>query len=162
MEERALAYAENQNVVLQQFLGGGYDGSVFATDRKSAIKVLLQRELYEHERDVYCRLQQLRVTEVAGCAVPELLTFDDELWIVEMSIVSAPYVLDFAGARLNRPQEYPPEILREWRKEKRAQFGSDWKYVPRIVFAFEKLGIYLADLSPRNICLTGYQVPPPR
>lgn len=110
VEERALAYAKNQNVVFQQFLGGGYDVSVFATDRKSAIKVLLRRELYEYERDVYLRLQQLHVVEVAGCAVPELLTFDDELWIVEMSIDSAPYVLDFAGARLNRPQVYSPRF----------------------------------------------------
>lgn len=151
-----------KKVVLQQFLGGGYDGSVFATDRRSAINVLLRRELYECERDVYLRLQQLHVVEVAGCAVPELLRFDDELWMVKMSIVSAPYVLDFAGARLNRPQDYPPEILREWKREKRSQFGSDWKYIPRIVVGFEKLGIYLADLSPRNICLTGYQVPPGR
>ena len=156
-EGRAKAYAQNQEIELRRFLGGGYDGSVFATNRKSAIKALKHQALYERERDVYLRLQDQHVREIAGCDVPELIRFDDELWVVEMTIVSPPYVLDFAGAYLDRPHDYPPEIRREWEREKRLQFGADWKYVPRIVVAFERLGIFLADLNPRNICLTGYQ-----
>ena len=158
--ERAEAYALQQGIELQFPLGAGYDGNVFATDRPSAIKVLHWREQYEKERDVYVRLRQHEVQVVAGCHIPRLIEFDDSLLIVEMAIVSPPYVLDFAGAYLDRRPDFPPEVRRRWEREKRSQFGSDWKYVPRIVVAFERLGIYLADLNPRNICLTGYQVPP--
>ena len=158
--ERAEAYALQRGIKLQFLLGAGYDGTVFATDRPSAIKVLHWRPQYETERDVYVRLRQHQVQLVAGCHVPRLIEFDDPLWIVEMAIVSPPYVLDFAGVYLDRRPDFPPDVRRQWEREKRAQFGSDWKHVPRVVFAFERLGISLADLSPRNICLTGYHEPP--
>ena len=157
--ERSQSYARQQKIELLTHLGAGYDGSVFGTDRKSAIKVLNWRELYERERDVYLRLKQLQVETVAGCDVPQLIGFDDELWIIEMTTVSPPYVLDFAGAYLDQRPDFPIDVRRQWEREKRRQFGSDWKYVPRIVVAFERMGIYLADLNPRNICLTGYEEP---
>ncbi len=114
-------------------------------------------ELYERERDIYLRLQQHRVETIAGCQVPQLLGFDDQLWIIEMTIVSPAYALDFAGAYLDKKPDFPPEVRRQWELEKRIQFGADWKYVPRIVMAVERMGILLADLNPRNICLTGYE-----
>src|SRR5688572_29301858 len=132
-EERARTYAQNREVEIQRLLGAGYDGTVFATNRKSAIKVLKWPELYEHERNIYLRLQHHQVTDVAGCEVPQLLGYDDDLWIVEMTIVSPPYVLDFAGARLDETNDYPPDVRRQWEREKRSQFGSNWQYVPRIV-----------------------------
>jgi hypothetical protein len=42
--ERAQIYAENQNLKIEQFLGSGFDGSVFSTNRKSAIKALKWQE----------------------------------------------------------------------------------------------------------------------
>lgn len=161
-EERARAYAQNRELEIQRLLGAGYDGTVFATNRKSAIKALKWPELYEHERNIYLRLQQFQVIDVAGCAVPELLGYDDEMLIVEMTIVSPPYVLDFAGARLDHTNDYPPNIRRQWEREKRIQFGSNWQYVPRIVVAFQRMGIFLSDLNPGNVCLTGYKPPPDR
>ena len=155
--ERVQTYAQYHEIELQRFLGAGFDGTVFATNRKSAIKVFRWNELYERERNVYLRLRQHRVATLAGCHVPELITFDDTLRIVEMTIVSPPYVLDFAGARLVHRADFPEDIRRQWVREKRSQFGSSWKYIPRIVVAFERMGIYLSDLNPGNICLTGYK-----
>jgi hypothetical protein len=43
--ERAQIYAENQNLKIEQFLGSGFDGSVFSTNQKSAIKALKWQEL---------------------------------------------------------------------------------------------------------------------
>jgi hypothetical protein len=92
--ERAnLFAAENGRTLIGQ-LGYGYDGSVFATERQSAIKVLRFQRLYERERDVYLRLRSQSIVEVAGFAVPQLIHHDDRLWVVEMGIVSPPFVLD--------------------------------------------------------------------
>jgi hypothetical protein len=41
------------------------------------------------------------IVDVAGFAVPQLIHHDDRLWVVEMGIVSPPFVLDFAGAYLD-------------------------------------------------------------
>lgn len=130
------------------------DGTVFQTSRQSAVKILKWKELYERERDAYIRLRERAVHMVCDCNVPILLGFDDELWAVEMSIVSPPYVLDFAGAFVDQRREFPQEVLDEWAASKREQFGDQWPHVRRIVFAFEQLGIYLGDVNPNNIRLT--------
>ena len=134
--ERAQSYAHHRGIEIKYPLGAGCDGSVFATDRPSAIKVLNWQVHYHKERDVYLRLRQHKIQKIAGCHVPRLIDFDDELLIVEMAIVSPPYVLDFAGAYLDRRPDFPPEVMRRWRRDKREQFGADWPFVPRIVVAF--------------------------
>lgn len=89
-------------------LGFGWDGTVFATDRQSAIKVFQHERLYQRERDVYLRLQARQVTKILEFKVPRLMSFDNDLWVVEMTIVSPPFVLDFAGAYLDQKPDYPP------------------------------------------------------
>lgn len=103
-ERAELFAAENGRTLIGQ-LGYGYDGNVFATERQSAIKVLRFQRLYERERDVYLRLRSRSIIDVAGFAVPQLIHHDDRLWVVEMGIVSPPFVLDFAGAYLDRRAE---------------------------------------------------------
>lgn len=88
---------------------------------------------------------------VRGFAVPRLVRADDELWVIEMTIVKPPFVLDFAGAYLDTPPDYPEEVLDEWRAEKAEQFGDRWPEVQRVVRAFHQWGIYLADVKPGNI-----------
>jgi hypothetical protein len=41
--------------------------------------------------------------------------------VIEMTIVSRPFVLDFAGAYLDSPPEFSAEIWSEWEAEKRDQ-----------------------------------------
>ncbi len=106
-------------------LGYGYDGIVFATSRQSAIKVLRHDRLYFRERDVYLRLGQHSVSNVLGFSVPELLEYCDELLVVEIGIVSPPFVLDFAGAYLDTRPDFPDDVLEEWEAEKLEQFGED-------------------------------------
>ena len=97
-QKRAENYAEGRKKRLKQCLGWGYDGIVFETDTETAIKALRYRELYERERDVYIRLQDRAVENVLGFSIPKLVSFDNDLWVVEMGIVSPPCVLDFAAA----------------------------------------------------------------
>jgi hypothetical protein len=46
-------------------------------------------------------LKERGVEKICDCAVPELIGYDDELLIIEMTVVTTPYVLDFAGAYLD-------------------------------------------------------------
>lgn len=151
LERAKLFAAENGRNLIGQ-LGYGYDGSVFATERQSAIKVLRFQRLYQRERDVYLRLRTHSMVEVAGFAVPQLIQHDDRLWIVEMGIVSPPFVLDFAGAYLDKRPDYPDDIMEEWQADKLEQFGEErWPIVQNIMAHFARMGIYLADVKPGNI-----------
>lgn len=148
---RIRQYTDRYGCIAQDELGFGYDGIVFSTDRKSAIKALRFQPLFQRERDVYLRLKEHGVVEVLGFNVPRLLRFDDELFVIEMEIVSPPFVLDFAGAYLDTPPDYPEDVLEEWRAEKTEQFGERWPEVKRVMSEFRALGIFLADVKPGNI-----------
>ena len=124
---------------------------MYATDRQSAIKVFQHERLYQRERDVYLRLQSRGVVQILGFKIPRLMGYDEDLWIVEMTIVSPPFVLDFAGAYLDQKPDFPPEVMEEWREEKAEQFGERWSKVQALMWGFSKLGIYLADVKPGNI-----------
>ncbi|MEK6262742.1 MAG: hypothetical protein AABP62_29445 [Planctomycetota bacterium] len=149
--ERAHRYAAEHHIEIETELGFGFDGIVLSTNRQSAIKSFWHEPLYHRERDVYRRLTALHVTEIMGFKIPRLVQTDDLLWIVEMTIVSPPFVLDFAGAALDRRPQYPDDVLAEWQAEKAEQFGERWPTVRLIMSSFVGLGIYLADVKPGNI-----------
>lgn len=85
--------------------------------------------------------------------MPDIIGCDESLMVIEMTIVTPPFVLDFAGARLDSPPDYPPEVLEEWESEKEEQFEDDWPVVRSVMAEFESYGIFLCDLHPGNIRL---------
>jgi hypothetical protein len=132
---RAREYTERHDLVLGDQLGRGVHGIVFAAESQpkkgenaiqSAIKVHQHEPDYCRERDVYLRLQENGLAAIGECHVPELLRHDDELWVIEMTVVTRPFVLDFAGAFLDKPPDFPEEVIAEWRLEKTDQFGARW------------------------------------
>lgn len=152
LESVAKQYANDRGLQIIGQLGYGYDGTVFATNRQSAIKVLQFERLFQRERDVYLRLRQHSVLSVQGFSGPQLIEFSNELLVVEIGIVAPPFVLDFAGAYLDKAPDYPDEVLEEWEEDKREQFGDDrWEIVRSIMSGFRRFGIYLADVKPGNI-----------
>jgi len=68
-----------------------------------------------------------------------------------MTIVTRPFLLDFAGAYLDAPPESSEEIWKEWESEKREQFEKRWPIVQGALTALEDLDIYMVDVSPTNI-----------
>jgi len=116
-----------------------------------AIKAHGFQERYIREKDVYERLLAAKVCVVEGFEVPQLLGFDDLLKVIEMTIVSRPFVLDFASAHLDVRPAFTDEIWEQWEIEKREQFEERWPTVQAIMDAFEELGIYLTDVTPNNI-----------
>jgi hypothetical protein len=132
-------------------LGSGIDGRVWSSDRQTAVKVLERDHNYLLERECYQRLQVAGVTDLRGFAVPELVDFDDELLVVEMTIVSPPFLLDFGKVHLDRRPEFSAETLAEWRESMQELFENNWPEVRLLLAALERYGIYYLDAKPGNI-----------
>lgn len=128
----------------------GYDGVVFSTV-KTAVKALRYEELYIRERNVYRRLHDRGIRALQGFRIPKLIAADDALRVVEMHIVSPPFVLDFAGASLDVRPDYPRDVQAAWQREKRQQFGQRWPTVQALISAFAAEGIFLSDVKPGNV-----------
>jgi len=121
---RASEYCRRQGSELGLRLGRGYHGNVFSVDRESrsrqsAIKVHERERDYIRERDVYLRLQSHDVTSILEFDLPELLAYDDDLFAIEMTIVTPPFVLDFAGVYLDREPDFSEKVwAKKWRSER--------------------------------------------
>ncbi len=151
-EDRALLYAAGRKLTIEKSLGYGNDGTVFATSVKTAIKCLKNATLFANELAIYTHLSQAGVTHVNEFKLPELVHSQRDLLVIEMTIVTPPYVLDFASARLKGHEvKYDEETIAEWKREKAEQFEDDWRQVQRMVWAFESLGVVLTDVHPRNV-----------
>jgi hypothetical protein len=153
---RARLHAARRPLELREQLGRGVHGMVMVGQSqvkrdRSAIKVHEHNNAYRRERNVYLRLQEHRVKKLRGCRVPQLLGFDDELWIINMTVVKRPFALDFAGAFLDQPPEFGEDVLADWHAEKQEQFGPHWPEVQAILGVLEGYGIFMVDVNPGNI-----------
>ena len=150
------SYCTARSLIIESCLGVGTQGSVFTITNnqktiRHAVKFHDREVAYDRERDVYLRLQELRLSEVSGHEIPQLVNHDDQCLAIEMTIVSLPFCLDFGGAYLDRRPDYSPEVWADWRKQKSEDFESNWPAVERILRHFEQFGIYIADVNPGNI-----------
>jgi hypothetical protein len=96
--QNAQAYALLHRLELAERLGFGIHGIVFvakgnAKAGDTAVKIHRSAEPYFRERSVYERLGEARVTDILGFRVPQLIHADDHLRVIEMTIVSRPFVL---------------------------------------------------------------------
>ncbi|REJ94295.1 MAG: hypothetical protein DWQ34_08800 [Planctomycetota bacterium] len=149
--QNATRYAERQGIQLIDQLGSGLDGIVLTTNRQSAVKALRYRTQYEREKSVYLRLEKNGVGTIGGFNIPRLIGCHDDFMVVEMEVVSPPFIVDFAGAYLDEEPDFPPEILRDWIAEKREQFGSRWPAVRSAIAEFRQHGIHIVDAKPGNV-----------
>ncbi|MBL8800016.1 MAG: hypothetical protein JNM56_39400 [Planctomycetia bacterium] len=160
LELRVRQYAQRNHLHLGQQLGYGMHGIVFVAESqpgiggvvlRSAIKVHRRELEYQRERDVYIRLRERGVATIRSCEVPQLLRHDDDLWIIEMTLVKRPFVLDFAGAYLDKAPDFSDEVWADWQTEKREQFGRRWPEVQAVLRALEGYGIKMLDVNPGNV-----------
>lgn len=126
---RALDYCNEKGLVIGAQLGFGVHGTVFSAENQAktgrvAVKAHEGETGYRRERDVYLRLQERGVTAIGACAVPELLAYHDGLWVLEMTVVTRPFVLDFARAYLDHAPDFSEEVLDEWRTESRSNSAN--------------------------------------
>ncbi|HEY5312980.1 MAG TPA: hypothetical protein VIK18_10695 [Pirellulales bacterium] len=154
LDERAQEYARRHGLKfnLKQQLGAGTDGNVWATSRRSAIKVFSRERTYLTELGCYRRLASKQIREIDGLTIPRLLDYADDLWIIEISLVHPPYLLDFGKAYIDEPSPYTPEQLAEWRQSWVDFFpGSDLPRVHKVLRLLMALGIEYVDPKPWNI-----------
>ena len=153
INEHAIEYAKRQGFTLDltRKLGFGTDGIVWRSNRNTAIKAFERPATYRTEKRCYQRLQERRVTEILGFAVPQLEGFDDELLIVEMTIVFPPFLLDFGKAYINKRPDYSEEVMAEDEEFRQELFESDWPTVERLLSRLESMGIHYVDARPGNI-----------
>ena len=149
--KRAKSYLKLHDIEQVDRLGYGADGIVLSTSRQSAIKVFQYRELYENERNVYRRLQEHKISKIDDFNVPQMLYSHDQLMVIEMQVVVRPFVVDFAGAYLDKRPPFDDEQLREWEEDRKEVFGNDWVKVRGLMATLRGIGIYLGDVKPGNV-----------
>lgn len=150
---RAALYAKSKGTAIDKTLGGGYDGLVQSTARRTAIKAFKADELYRRELKVYQRFLERGFFQADEFQVPTLIEFDDDLIVIEMTIVSPPFIVDFASVvKLDTPPQFEAEIMEEARREQQENFEDDWPRVRRAMRKLEIIGVYLADVHPGNVC----------
>ena len=132
-DRRASIYATTRRLDMSTALGRGLHGCVYSSNVRTAIKAHNNDISYIRELACYNRLHERNITEICGHHVPQFLASDDELSVIEMTIVTPPFLLDFAGAYLDWPPEFSPEVTEDWRHEKQEQFGPRWKEVQNIL-----------------------------
>lgn len=157
---RAQDYAQQRQMTIAKELGSGVHGAVFSTvghsingrlAKQSAVKIYESEVYYCRERDIYLRLQRRKLSRIRACEVPKLLNYDDLLLIIEMTIVSRPFVLDFAGAYLNKAPDFSEEVLADALVIQMDRFGKHWPEVQMILAVLEAHGIFMEDVHPGNI-----------
>jgi hypothetical protein len=143
LQQRAGEYARQLEIAIDfsRALGSGMDGSVWQTNRITAVKALERQHNYRQELECYRRFKAAGVNRVGRFAVPELVGHSDELQIIEMTIVARPFILDFAKVYLDRPPDYTPEVLAEDEERNREIFEDRWQEVKSLLWALRQYGI---------------------
>ena len=71
-----------------------------------------------------------------------------------MTLVSPPYVIDFAKVWLDRAPDYPDESVQDRLAQAEEDFGADWPKVSSLLWTLKtRFGIHYIDPNPGNIKL---------
>lgn len=154
LNRRLNDYCKSRGRSLQQFepTWWGWEAFLWVTTEDSVIKVHRNRLEFENELNSYRRLSGKNVDRLQGFQVPQLLDFDEPGWVLELTYVRPPYVLDFGRAQLGGPPSgFDPES-EDWISEKRRLYGDRWPEVARLLDALRHLGIHYTDVHKGNIC----------
>jgi hypothetical protein len=153
LQQRAIEYAKLSGISLDLNtpLGHGTDGSVWRSNRKTAVKALVTQINYTKEKVCYQRFSVAGVSNLLGFSIPQLVAFDDALQVIEMTIVDVPFILDFAKAYIDTRPDFSPEVWQDWNEQGRELFDDRWRQVRSLISALEQFGIYYLDAKPGNI-----------
>ncbi len=108
------------------------------------------KELFT-EAECYERFRSANIGKLGEFAVPELIRTDPRLFVIEMRIVTPPFILDFAKAWLDRPMEFEEGGYEEWLEDCRSRFEDRWPRVKALLSSLRQFGIYYYDAKPANI-----------
>ena len=66
-------------------------------------------------------------------------------------VQNAPYILDFAKVRLDRPPDFSEDVLEDAERRGVEQFEHNWPKVKSLLATLESYQIYYLDARPGNI-----------
>jgi hypothetical protein len=91
---------------------------------------------------------------VMGVSIPRLLAADEAWRAIEMTTVTAPYLLDFGAAWLDERPEFPPGVWEQGASLAAEKFEEAWPQAQAVIHALEaETGIIMGDVHPGNLCL---------
>lgn len=140
--------------MFHNLLGTGQEGSVWPTSNKTAIKVFDRERNFNSELGCYEILRENEISELEGFTIPHLISCDEELLIVEMSIVAPPFILDFGKAYIHRRPDFSADIMEYDESERREMFEGNWNLVdsavpPSVLFQIGSSCHFLKTLRKR-------------
>ena len=145
------SYLQEHNLKATANLGNGQDGDVWKTDDNTAVKRSKRKSNHDNERRCYLRFEQLGIQEIDGFNIPELVRYDDDLLIVEMTTVSAPYIVDFGKTYIDRPPDFTPEVWSDWEDMYQEIWEDRWPIVRSAMESLKSVGIYYMDPHGNNV-----------
>jgi Ser/Thr protein kinase RdoA (MazF antagonist) len=81
-----------------------------------------------------------------------LIGFSDSLQVIEMEIVSPPYLLDFGKAYFDCRAPYDGDQLAAWYEEMRELWDDDFDLVRSLVSVlWSRFRIHYLDVKPANV-----------
>jgi hypothetical protein len=136
-------------------LGWGVSGIVFASPSlTSAIKVHHRLDSYLTEVKAYTLLRQHRITSLHGLTIPRMHRHDDRLGLIEMDLVSPPFLLDFAGVKFADPG-FSSDTQEDIDQTIQMRFGDRADVAYAVYHSLRTIGMYYLDLRPSNLNVTG-------
>jgi hypothetical protein len=138
-------------------LGAGVGGYVYLSpDLRTAVKIHNHEDGFHRELEVYRRLQKLDITRIHGLTIPKLRAASEDLLLIQMDFVSAPYLLDFAGVLFQPPHTvFDDERIQYWHDKIKEFFGPNAHIAYAVYNTLAKHGLYYMDFRPTNLNLTG-------
>lgn len=131
--------------------GFGAHGNIFATSENNIIKVFAQNRPYATEKKIYQYFQDRDIKDLYGLNVPALVSYSDELLLIEMTAVQKPYILDFAECDLGKCR-YPQEQIHEFVQQMVERFDERAMDAESIFYRLVRQHkIYYWDLKPGNL-----------
>jgi hypothetical protein len=136
-------------------LGWGISGYVYLSpDAQTAVKVHRRPEGFATELRAYQTLQANGITSLHGLTIPKLRDHRIDLKLIRMDVVSAPYLLDFAGV-LFSPPDFSDDVMEHWRARLVAAYGPNAHVADTVYGSLARIGLYYLDFRPSNMNLTG-------
>jgi hypothetical protein len=154
LQQRAEDYARlcGISLELQRPLGAGTDGAVWASNEDTAVKAFRRLHSFNQELTCYRRFASARVSEIDGFAVPKLVRWDDDRWIIEIGIVRPPFIIDFAKVSIDQPPDFSAEVLEDEEQQGSDLFEHRWPQVQSLLAILRyRFGIEYLDPKPGNI-----------
>jgi hypothetical protein len=153
---RLFAYEKRRGLKFTRLLGSGIHGVVYEAESNAfpgfvAVKAHRYHASFTREKLAYQRLRESNVFKIRTFNLPQLIAWDDEWLVIEISIVSRPRLLDFAETWLDEPPELPESVWEDENAKIREQFGDRANEVFRVLAVLRSHGLFMFDVSPSNL-----------